>query len=363
MSSSLPGLADERQALLVLVGARAPRRRTSGRRRRCPRRRRPCVRVCGQLRAARAAARLAAKTALSASRRSSCDVTAAMLDRDRGRRPRRDSPHRSRAYHRRHSTASRPASRQGAGPTYDMTRIPVTARSSARPPGHARSPPRCATPGSPSTARSAAARDGRGRRRRAALRARRRDRRRGRAPSRAGPLVGHCSGATTLDAARAARGLLAAPADDRHRRPAPSFAGAGCRRRRLHRPRALADRPRARRRASACAPSRSPTTTAPPTTPPPRSPRTSSSRSRPPPSALAATAGVDRDAARPARPRDGRELGRARRRARAHRPDRPRRRGDRRPPARGGRRARARAARRSSTRWPRPPASSRACRA
>ena len=40
-SSSLPGPADERQALLVLVLARAPRRRTSGRRRRCRRRTRP----------------------------------------------------------------------------------------------------------------------------------------------------------------------------------------------------------------------------------------------------------------------------------------------------------------------------------
>ena len=34
-SSSLPGAAHERQALLVLVGSRAPRPRTSGRRRRC----------------------------------------------------------------------------------------------------------------------------------------------------------------------------------------------------------------------------------------------------------------------------------------------------------------------------------------
>ena len=37
----LAGAADERQALAVLLGARAPRRRTSGRRRRCRRRRRP----------------------------------------------------------------------------------------------------------------------------------------------------------------------------------------------------------------------------------------------------------------------------------------------------------------------------------
>ena len=64
-----PGLADERQALLVLVGARAPRRRTSGRRRRCRSRRRPS---CGWPRAAGSACRSGAccQTALSSSRRS-----------------------------------------------------------------------------------------------------------------------------------------------------------------------------------------------------------------------------------------------------------------------------------------------------
>ena len=97
-------------------------------------------------------------------------------------------------------------------------------------------------------------------------------------------LIGHCSGATTLDAARRPRRLQPAPADDGARgRHGASFAGAGC---------AVAghDRPRARRRRGArpgaadAPPSRSPTRTAPPTTPPPRSPPTSSSRSRARPS-------------------------------------------------------------------------------
>ena len=68
---------------------------------------------------------------------------------------------------------------------------------------------------------------------------------------------------------------------------------------------------------------------------------------------LAATAGVDRGAARAARARDRRELGGARRRAGAHRPDRARRRGDRRAPARGGRGARRPTCCRCSTRWSR----------
>ena len=149
------------------------------------------------------------------------------------------------------------------------------------------------------------------------------------------------------DARRAGRprGVLAASADDGHRQDGASFAGASRRDRRQH-----ARRPRAPRRQLARAPrdasrSRSPTRTAPPTTPPRRSPRTSSSRSRPPPSAWRPPPGVDRAHARPARPRDGRELGSARPRARPDRAGRPRRRGDRRPPARGGRRAHARAAR------------------
>ena len=65
----LPGLADEREALLVLVGARAPRRRTSGRRRRCPTPNTTVVRVaasCGQ----RVHARACSQTAFSCSRRS-----------------------------------------------------------------------------------------------------------------------------------------------------------------------------------------------------------------------------------------------------------------------------------------------------
>ena len=66
-------------------------------------------------------------------------------------------------------------------------------------------------------------------------------------------LVGHCSGATALDAAAPARGLLAAPADDRPAARAPSFAGAGApspapRPRALAVAEALADAPRDGRR-------------------------------------------------------------------------------------------------------------------
>ena len=152
--------------------------------------------------------------------------------------------------------------------------------------------------------------DGRGRRCRAPVRAGRRDRRgrgRDRRPAR--------SSATARARRRSAplarpRGLLAAPAHDRHRRRTPRFAGAGA---------AVAGstpaRPRRRRARwparSACGRSRSPTTTAPPTTPPPRSPRTSSSRSRRPPSGSPPPPASDRDAARPARARHGRELGRS----------------------------------------------------
>ncbi len=145
-----------------------------------------------------------------------------------------------------------------------------------------------------------------------------------------GPLVGHCSGATGLDVLGAARGVLAASADDGDRPPAPTFAGAGAavagttpralRARRSGWPLALGH---ARR-------SRSPTRTAPPTTPPPRSPRTSWSRSRRPPSGWPRTAGVDRELLVPlvrATVENWAALGAA---ARPDRARRPRRRGDRR---------------------------------
>ena len=77
-------LADEREALLVLVGARAPRRRTSGRRRRCRSRRRRSWRVlasCGQ----RWQVRACSQTAFSSSRRSEAlDISPKLSPRDGG---------------------------------------------------------------------------------------------------------------------------------------------------------------------------------------------------------------------------------------------------------------------------------------
>ena len=217
------------------------------------------------------------------------------------------------------------------------------------------------TPGpAPSSAPAASARAlaaGAGARRATPLRPRRRRRRRTpsccsacptpRSPPRPprsppGPLVGHCSGRHGLDVARAARGVRPAPADDGHRAPAPTFAGAGCavagttpralavargladgardapRRDRRRRPRRLPRRrvdrlelprhARGRRRARSLATDR-------------RRRASCSSRS--------CARRVENWAARG-------------RRARAHRPDRPRRRGDRRAPARRRRRAHAR---------------------
>ena len=192
----------------------------------------------------------------------------------------------------------------------------------------------------------------RGRRRRAALRPRRA---RSRPPPRAiapGPLVGHCSGATALDVAGAARGLLAAPADDRARArratsPAPAARSPGTTRARAGRraarsPSALGMRAvRGRRRG------------------PRRLPRRRLDRLELPRHARGRGRAARRDrrastasALVPlvrATVENWAALGR---RARADRPDRPRRRGDRGAPARRDRRARARAARRSSTRSP-----------
>ena len=95
-------------------------------------------------------------------------------------------------------------------------------------------------------------------------------------------------------APRAARGVLAASADDRAGRRAPGRARRrGLRRRRRPR-RGRSRSPRRSPPRSACAPCASRTRTAPPTTPPPRSPRTSSSRSRARPSGSRRPPGVDR---------------------------------------------------------------------
>ena len=171
----------------------------------------------------------------------------------------------------------------------------------------------------------------RGRRRRPALRPRRRDRAAAAAIA-PGPLVGHCSGATTLDVlapheafslhplmtvtarGRVVRRRAAAPSPARRRgrsgrsRARPLARACG--------PFEIADADRAAYHAAASIASNFLVTL-------------ESAAER-----VAATAGVERDAARAARARDGRELGRRGRR-RAHRPDRPRRRGDGRPPARG----------------------------
>ena len=79
-------------------------------------------------------------------------------------------------------------------------------------------------------------------------------------------------------------------------------------------PRALAAA-EALARGSACAPSGSPPRTAPPTTPPPSMASNFLVTLEGAAERLAATAGVDRDAARPAGARGGRELGGAGRRA------------------------------------------------
>ena len=106
----------------------------------------------------------------------------------------------------------------------ELDRIAIVGAAASAP----RCAARCAPPAWPSTARSAAATAPRRRRRRAALRPGRRDRRRRRRRRRPGRLVGHCSGATTLDVARAGHEafslhpLMTVPA-----RRAADFAGAG----------------------------------------------------------------------------------------------------------------------------------------
>ena len=107
-------------------------------------------------------------------------------------------------------------------------------------------------------------------------------------------LVGHCSGATTLDAlghheAFSLHPLMTVPDGATRRSRAPD-----ARSPEAH-PGRCAPRDARSRARSTCAPSRSPTTTAPPTTPPPRSPPTSSSRSEHQAERLAATAGVPRE--------------------------------------------------------------------
>ena len=138
---------------------------------------------------------------------------------------------------------------------------------------------------------------------------------------------GHCSGATALDVLAAARGLLAAPADDGHRATtrAAAFAGAGAAvagstpgalalagalaRAARHAPVEIADDDRAAYHAAASIASNFLVTL-----------EAAAER-------LAATAGRrPRGPARAAGPRDGRELGAARSRARADRAGRPRRR-------------------------------------
>ena len=240
----------------------------------------------------------------------------------------------------------------------ELDRIPTPhSRSSARAASAPPSPPPCARPASRSTARSAAARARRAPTpcccacptRRSAPRRR---------PSTPGVPVGHCSGATGLDVltgheAFAFHPLMTVPAHGE-----PVFAGAGAAVAGST-PRALAVARGARRRGSACARRPSPTRTAPPTTRPPRSRRTSSSRSRARPSGWRRTAGVDRELLAPlvrAAVENWARLGAA---DALTGPDRARRRGDGRAPAGGGRGARARAPRRCSTRWPRRRARSR----
>ena len=131
------------------------------------------------------------------------------------------------------------------------------------------------------------------------------------------PLVGHTSGATPLAAldppAPQAFGLHPLQTFAGGEGP-ERFAGAGCAvagstPAALDAARGLARGARHARR------SRSTTPAAPPTTPPPRSPPTSWSPSRPPPSSVAAGAGLEPGrgprAARAARAQHGRELGRA----------------------------------------------------
>ena len=185
-----------------------------------------------------------------------------------------------------------------------------------------------------------------GRRRRAAVRARRP---RSPRPPRAvppGPLLGHCSGATGLEVLAGREGfslhpLMSVPARQPARRPA--------RRRRCAstapRQRALATAARARRARSGMRPAR--------VAPEDRVAYHAAAAMAANflvaleacAERLAATAGIDPRAARAARPRHGARSGpQLGPEAGADRPDRPRRRGHRGPPPRGDRRAHARAA-------------------
>ena len=191
-------------------------------------------------------------------------------------------------------------------------------RRRARPPGHARSPARCAPPGAHVDGPLGRGAGRRRRRRRAPVRPRRRDRRRGRRVA-AGPLVGHCSGATASTPLGRHEAFCAASADDGARATGAELRGRRLRGRGHDAARAGRRARRSRERARACAPSRSPTTTAPPTTPPRRSPRTSSSRSRPPPSAWPPPPASTARALVPLVRATVENWARARRRARAHR--------------------------------------------
>ena len=147
------------------------------------------------------------------------------------------------------------------------------------------------------------------------------------------PPVGHCSGATGLDALAPTRRSRCIPLMTVTADAGPEvLAGAGAAIAGST-PRALALARRARRAAGHARRSRSPTPTAPPTTPRPRSPPTSWSRSRPPPSAWPPTAGLPRELLVPLVRATVENWARARPRAGADRSRGPRRRGDRAPPA------------------------------
>ena len=314
---------------------RAPRRRTSGRRRRCPTPNTSLVRVCEQ-RAERALLRLAVqRDELLAALRCAAAAWVASLDR-----PGWPTAIDSGAILGRAAATRRGVDRQA-------TCTPPTRRASRGPLAWAWSAPgRLGSALAAALARGRSRVDGplgrgeraRGLRRRSCCACPTRRSPRPPRPSPApAPLSGHTSGATPLSAlaARRRRGLRPAPAADLRRSarrldasPAPAARSRAQRPRPLAFAAGLAAAPRHDAR------SRSTTPAAPPTTPPPRSPRTSSSRSQAAAEQVAVGAGLEpAEAARAAgaaRAQHRRELGRARPGAGAHRPGRPRRRRDRR---------------------------------
>ena len=210
------GLADERQALLVLVRARAPRRRTSGRRRRCRSRRRRSVRGGGELRAARARLRLP-PDGLELLAALSSGVRIALLTLDRRRR-------RTRGRHLRDGprttlTRSRYL-REGTGLCIAIVgagRLGTALAAALLRAGYA-------VRGPLGRGADARRRDGR-----AAVRARRRDRRRsgrGRRPARSSATAPAPPGSTSLapHEAFSLHPLMTVPAGA----PPTVFAGAGC---------------------------------------------------------------------------------------------------------------------------------------